>query len=213
MPFRDKLPNLALLLCALAVRFVQADSWLMQLELGHTVLLMCLQCQHSLTLQDIPFGQVPVWAGHADSARLLCPCAVRFVQADSLLTQLELGHVVLLSSLAYSAAGEVLNCNSYDVAVHAAVDLKADKFICVTDGVSEMGLPQWLTLRDADELIGQRAEALQEVKPLVQSLPAVFPSRLVSSWPCFTGRPDGAEEHTVAASRHLAVEESTKLHA
>ena len=52
--------------------------------------------------------------------------AVRFVQADSLLKQLELGHVVLLSSLAYSAAGEVLNCNSYDVAVHAAVELKAD---------------------------------------------------------------------------------------
>ncbi|CAL5225511.1 g8341 [Coccomyxa viridis] len=71
---------------------------------------------------------------------------------------------LLLSSLAYSAAGEVLNCNSYDVAVHAAVDLKADKFICVTDGVSEMGLPQWLPLRDAEELIGQRAEALQELE-------------------------------------------------
>ena len=88
---------------------------------------------------------------------------MRFVQADSLKQQLDLGHVVLLSSLAYSAAGEVLNCNSYDVAVHAAVDLKADKFICVTDGVSEMGLPQWLPLCDAEELIGQRAAALAQV--------------------------------------------------
>jgi len=79
--------------------------------------------------------------------------------------QLELGHVVLLSSLAYSAAGEVLNCNSYDVAVHAAVELKADKFICVTDGVSELDLPQWLPLRDAEELIGERAAALQQVRP------------------------------------------------
>jgi amino-acid N-acetyltransferase len=96
--------------------------------------------------------------------------AVRFVQADSLLTQLELGHVVLLSSLAYSAAGEVLNCNSYDVAVHAAVDLKADKFICVLDGVSDMGLPQWLPLRDAEELIGQRAAALQQVRGLCGGL-------------------------------------------
>ena len=89
--------------------------------------------------------------------------AVRFVQADSLKQQLDQGHVVLLSSLAYSAAGEVLNCNSYDVAVHAAVDLKADKFICVMDGVSEMGLPQWLPLCDAEELIGERAAALAQV--------------------------------------------------
>ena len=90
---------------------------------------------------------------------------MRFVQADSLKQQLDQGHVVLLSSLAYSAAGEVLNCNSYDVAVHAAVDLKADKFICVTDGVSEMGLPQWLPLCDAEELIGERAAALAQVRP------------------------------------------------
>lgn len=94
--------------------------------------------------------------------------AVRFVQADSLKQQLDQGHVVLLSSLAYSAAGEVLNCNSYDVAVHAAVDLKADKFICVTDGVSEMGLPQWLPLCDAEELIGERAAALAQVQSSVQ---------------------------------------------
>lgn len=88
----------------------------------------------------------------------LCCCAVRFVQADALKQQLELGHVVLLNSLAYSAAGEVLNCNSYDVATHAAIELAADKFICVLDGVDDLNLPQWLPLGDAEDLIASRAQ-------------------------------------------------------
>ena len=66
--------------------------------------------------------------------------------------------MVLLSSLAYSAAGEVLNCNSYDVATHAAIELAADKFICVLDGMDDMQLPQWLPLGDAEKLIGERAQ-------------------------------------------------------
>lgn len=33
---------------------------------------------------------------------------VRFVQVDAIQEQLELGHIVLLSNLAYSAAGEVI---------------------------------------------------------------------------------------------------------
>ena len=153
---------------------------------------------------------MPFWDGDLNLAQALCALAVRFVQADSLLTQLELGHVVLLSSLAYSAAGEVLNCNSYDVAVHAAVDLKADKFICVTDGVSEMGLPQWLTLRDADELIGQRAEALQEVKlSVTESTCCLFAHSASGYWPLALAAMRGAEEHTMAASRRLAADPST----
>jgi amino-acid N-acetyltransferase len=86
---------------------------------------------------------------------------VRFVQADAVERQLDVGHVVLLSSLAYSAAGEVLNCNSYDVATHAAIELGADKFICVLDGVADMQLPQWLPLNDAEKLIADRAQVRQ----------------------------------------------------
>ncbi|BDA40699.1 Amino-acid acetyltransferase [Coccomyxa sp. Obi] len=88
--------------------------------------------------------------------------SVRFVQADAVRQQLELGHVVLLSSLAYSAAGEVLNCNSYDVATHAAIELRADKIICVMDGMDEMQLPQWLPLGDAENLIAERAQAVAD---------------------------------------------------
>ena len=50
--------------------------------------------------------------------------AVRFVQAADIQDQLTRGHLVLLSNLAYSAAGEPLNCNTYDVATHAAIELK-----------------------------------------------------------------------------------------
>jgi len=80
--------------------------------------------------------------------------AVRFVQAEAIEQQLEMGSVVLLSSLAYSAAGEVLNCNAYEVATHAAVELRADKLIVLTlDAVADLGLPQWLPLNDAEELM------------------------------------------------------------
>ena len=52
---------------------------------------------------------------------------------------------------------QVLNCNSYDVATHAAIELQADKFICVLDGLWDMKLGQWLPLTDAEELINSRA--------------------------------------------------------
>ena len=49
---------------------------------------------------------------------------MRFVQREAILQQLDLRHIVLLSNLAYSAAGEVLNCNTFDVATHAAIELQ-----------------------------------------------------------------------------------------
>ena len=56
------------------------------------------------------------------------------------------------------ALAQVLNCNSYDVATHAAIELQADKFICVLDGLWDMKLGQWLPLTDAESLINSRAE-------------------------------------------------------
>lgn len=53
-------------------------------------------------------------------------------QVDAIQQQLDLGHVVLLSHLAYSVAGEVLNCNAYDVGTRAAIELQADKLLCLT---------------------------------------------------------------------------------
>ena len=68
--------------------------------------------------------------------------------------QLNAGHIVLLTNMAYSAAGEPLNCNIFDVASHAAIELLADKLCFLTlDEVSDLRLPSWLTINDAEALI------------------------------------------------------------
>ena len=75
---------------------------------------------------------------------------VRFVMKDPIQKQLDLGNIVLLSNLGFTASGEVLNCNTYDVGFHAAVGLKADKlFVLHQEEVQSLGLPAWLPLNDA----------------------------------------------------------------
>lgn len=79
---------------------------------------------------------------------------VRFVQVDAIRRQLDSGNVVLLSNLGYSAAGEVLNCDAYTVACRAAIDLEADKLLCMTlPSTCPMTLPQWLPLSDAERML------------------------------------------------------------
>lgn len=80
---------------------------------------------------------------------------VRFVQVDAIRRQLDSGNVVLLSNLGYSAAGEVLNCDAYTVACRAAIDLEADKLLCMTlPSTCPMAtLPQWLPLSDAERML------------------------------------------------------------
>lgn len=56
---------------------------------------------------------------------------VRFVAGDAIRRQLDNDNIVLLSNLGFTAGGEVLNCNTYDVGLHAAVELGADKLICL----------------------------------------------------------------------------------
>ena len=55
------------------------------------------------------------------------------VDADSIHRRLAQGDIVLLTSLGFNAAGEVLNCQCFDVALATAIDLKADKLIVMTD--------------------------------------------------------------------------------
>ena len=89
--------------------------------------------------------------------------SVRFVQHEAIHQQLDMGHVVLLSNLGYSASGEVLNCNTFDVATHAAIELKADKIMCITlDEVQSLHMPQWLSLNDAEALINERLAGVGE---------------------------------------------------
>ena len=79
---------------------------------------------------------------------------VRFVQAVAIQRQLNGGHIVLLGNLAYSAAGEVLNCDCYSVATQAAIDLQADKLFCLTTpDLQPFDLPHWLPISDAERLL------------------------------------------------------------
>jgi amino-acid N-acetyltransferase len=89
---------------------------------------------------------------------------VRFVDVDSISRQLQLNNVVVLSNLGYSAAGEVLNCHTYEVATVAAIQLQADKVVCMLDDVAMerveemcMGM-RALPLIAAEKLLNQFAQ-------------------------------------------------------
>ncbi|KAH7435721.1 hypothetical protein KP509_06G076900 [Ceratopteris richardii] len=85
--------------------------------------------------------------------------------------RLEDNCIVIISNLGYSSSGEVLNCNSYEVATACAKELQADKLISLLDGplLDDNGrLIRFMTLQDADELIrkwaGESETAAKYVK-------------------------------------------------
>ncbi|OIW10910.1 hypothetical protein TanjilG_27856 [Lupinus angustifolius] len=85
---------------------------------------------------------------------------VKKVDASRMRERLDGGCVVILSNLGYSSSGEVLNCNTYEVATACALAIGADKLICIIDGpiLDESGrLIRFLPLQEADTLIRKRA--------------------------------------------------------
>ncbi|KAK2076622.1 hypothetical protein QBZ16_005382 [Prototheca wickerhamii] len=83
---------------------------------------------------------------------------VRYVRREAVAAQLDGGAIVVLTNLGVSSSGDLLNCNVYDVATHAAVGLQADKLICLCGPeVSALGLPAYLPLDDAEALIAEAA--------------------------------------------------------
>ena len=53
----------------------------------------------------------------------------------------------------------MLNCNTYDVGLAAAVGLEADKiFILHREEVAKLDLPAWLPLSDAQSMLLERVE-------------------------------------------------------
>lgn len=86
---------------------------------------------------------------------------VKKVDVSRMRERLDGGCIVLLSNLGYSSSGEVLNCNTYEVATACALAIGADKLICIIDGLilDENGhLIRYLPLQEADLLIRKRAE-------------------------------------------------------
>ncbi|KAJ4963884.1 hypothetical protein NE237_023823 [Protea cynaroides] len=86
---------------------------------------------------------------------------VKKIDVSRILERLNGDCIVLLSNLGYSSSGEVLNCNTYEVATACALAIGAEKLICIVDGpiVDENGrLIRFMTLQDADMLIRKRAK-------------------------------------------------------
>ncbi|PWA78447.1 N-acetyl-l-glutamate synthase 1 [Artemisia annua] len=86
---------------------------------------------------------------------------VKKIDVPRIRENLDAHSIVILSNLGYSSSGDVLNCNTYEVATACALALEAEKLICVIDGpiLDKMGrLIRFLTLEDADRLIRERAQ-------------------------------------------------------
>ncbi|XP_012079426.1 probable amino-acid acetyltransferase NAGS2, chloroplastic isoform X2 [Jatropha curcas] len=86
---------------------------------------------------------------------------VKKVDVTRMRERLDGGCIVLLSNLGYSSSGEVLNCNTYEVATACALAIGADKLICIIDGpiLDESGhLIRYLAIEEADMLIRKRAK-------------------------------------------------------
>ncbi|KAJ7944534.1 Amino acid acetyltransferase(N-acetylglutamate synthase)-like protein [Quillaja saponaria] len=86
---------------------------------------------------------------------------VKKIDVSRMCERLDGGCIVILSNLGYSSSGEVLNCNTYEVATACALAIGADKLICIIDGpiLDESGrLVRFLPLEEADMLIRTRAK-------------------------------------------------------
>ncbi|RMZ56211.1 hypothetical protein APUTEX25_002401 [Auxenochlorella protothecoides] len=68
---------------------------------------------------------------------------VRYVKRDAVEVQLAAGAIVVLTNIGVTSSGELLNCNVYDVATHAAVELGADKLLCLTGQDLQLDLDSW----------------------------------------------------------------------
>lgn len=123
--------------------------------------------------------------GVVDDVDCLSSGSVRSLNTTSINGQLRSGNIVLLTCLAYSLAGKVLNCNVYDIATHAAVELEADKLIVMTtENLQARGIPPWLPLSDARRMLSPGADVTR-LAPFYDnppaSLAAVAPTCLVAA--------------------------------
>ncbi|BBN08630.1 amino-acid N-acetyltransferase [Marchantia polymorpha subsp. ruderalis] len=85
---------------------------------------------------------------------------VKRIDTSRIKERLDSNCIVMLTNLGYSATGEVLNCNTYEVATACAVALQADKMMCLLDGPlldDDCRLVRFMTLHEADKLIRERA--------------------------------------------------------
>ncbi|KAJ8567355.1 hypothetical protein K7X08_019563 [Anisodus acutangulus] len=98
---------------------------------------------------------------------------VKKIDVSRIRERLDQDSILLLSNLGYSSSGEVLNCNTYEVATACALALGAEKLICIIDGPildESSRLIRFLTLQDADMLVRKRAEQSETAANYVKAV-------------------------------------------
>ncbi|XP_022856785.1 probable amino-acid acetyltransferase NAGS1, chloroplastic [Olea europaea var. sylvestris] len=111
--------------------------------------------------------------GVVDGIHYVSTGEVKKIDVSRIRERLDQDCIVLLSNLGYSSSGEVLNCNTYEVATACAMALRAEKLICIIDGpiLDECGrLIRFLTLQDADMLIRKRAKQSETAANYVKAV-------------------------------------------
>jgi amino-acid N-acetyltransferase len=85
--------------------------------------------------------------------------AVRRIETDPIKGVLDMGHIALLSSQAYSITGDIFNLSSMDVAIEAAIALEADKLIWLVDSehllAARAALPTELSANEMPALLSK----------------------------------------------------------
>jgi len=76
---------------------------------------------------------------------------VRKIDTDAIRAQLELGNITLLSPIGYSPSGEAFNLHAEEVATEAAIALKADKLIMLTNGFLQDKHEEQITQLDINQ--------------------------------------------------------------
>ncbi|CAL5084964.1 unnamed protein product [Urochloa decumbens] len=86
---------------------------------------------------------------------------VKKVDVSRIRERLDSDSIVVVSNMGYSSSGEVLNCNTYEVATACALAMEADKLVCIVDGqiFDEHGrVIHFMSIEEADLLIRKRAK-------------------------------------------------------
>ncbi|KAF0900637.1 hypothetical protein E2562_033520 [Oryza meyeriana var. granulata] len=86
---------------------------------------------------------------------------VKKIDVSRIKERLDRDSIVVVSNMGYSSSGEVLNCNTYEVATACALAIEADKLICIVDGqiFDEHGrVNRFMSIEEADMLIRTRAK-------------------------------------------------------
>jgi amino-acid N-acetyltransferase len=98
---------------------------------------------------------------------------IRKIDHAAVRTQLDAGHIVLLSPLGYSPTGEVFNLRAEDVATAAAVALNADKLIMMVsgEGLADGGKKpvKQLNLAQAEALLNGHRQLTEPLQRNLQS--------------------------------------------